>query len=536
MRYAVTIVSPQDWVHAETVREVAETLEHALQDLGHEVIITKDPRLPGYQHILLNAIWLPSMNIEPLEGSIIYNLEQVYAGSRVLTPQVLDLYRRFPVWDYCPSNVEALGRLGIPVRSLVPVGWMPQMSKIVPTENEDIDVLFYGEMTDRRKNICNALEKRELKVHVATAVYGQERDALIARAKLVLNVHSFAPNQAFEVVRVSYLLGNGKIVVSETGLDKVDEGKFSAAVVFAKYDNIPDICVKLIKNTKDRSRMSAAGRKVMSSLRMTKFLSQARGPKDNRNLVLGACGGYSFDQIAPFVRSLRATKYDGDIVFLDYGLSEDVKFKLSKYDVIVQPLTVPAGIDVVHQHRFGEAVKFLRSRSLHYDRVLLTDVRDVVFQKDPFSIDVGPGLAVFGENGTIGGNGYNNKWINALYGPAATKWLADKPIVCSGTTIGSTQSMIAYLARMEREDKERPGVGLEPHDQGLHNYLFYNNELDDARLFPNGIGVFTLCLVEPKDVKFDSSGLVKVGNAVPAVLHQYDRHPVLNNLLQARWS
>ena len=48
--------------------------------------------------------------------------------------------------------------------------------------------------------------------------YGGKRDALIARAKVVLNIHYYAA-QVFEIVRVSYLLANSKAVVTEIGPD-----------------------------------------------------------------------------------------------------------------------------------------------------------------------------------------------------------------------------------------------------------------------------------------------------------------------------
>jgi hypothetical protein len=59
---------------------------------------------------------------------------------------------------------------------------------------------------------------RGLRVESAFGCYGEERDALIARARIVLNVHYYE-SKVFEVVRVSYLLANRKCVLSESGSD-----------------------------------------------------------------------------------------------------------------------------------------------------------------------------------------------------------------------------------------------------------------------------------------------------------------------------
>ena len=50
-------------------------------------------------------------------------------------------------------------------------------------------------------------------MHCAYGVYGAERDRLIARSRLVLNVHYF-PTHIFEMIRVSYLLANRTAVVA----------------------------------------------------------------------------------------------------------------------------------------------------------------------------------------------------------------------------------------------------------------------------------------------------------------------------------
>ena len=53
-----------------------------------------------------------------------------------------------------------------------------------------------------------------INVKALFGVYGRERDKLIARSKIVLNMHHYS-SQIFEIVRVFYLLTNRKAVVAE---------------------------------------------------------------------------------------------------------------------------------------------------------------------------------------------------------------------------------------------------------------------------------------------------------------------------------
>jgi tetratricopeptide (TPR) repeat protein len=269
-RYAVTVISPPGYVHAAAFREVAETLAYGLEALGHDVTLGTDPRAAGRRHIVLGANLLPHTNERLLEGSILYNLEQVAPDSPWLTPALLELYRTYPVWDYSALNADALVAMGLPRPQLVPIGWMPQLRRI-PSLEEDIDVLFYGSMNERRAAVLHDLERRGARVHAAFGVYGDERDRLIARSRVVLNVHYYEA-KVFEIVRVSYLLGNGRAVVSERGADPAQEAPFEQGVAFAPYEGLVDTCLRLLGEPETRQRLANAGQLVMSARLQVNYL------------------------------------------------------------------------------------------------------------------------------------------------------------------------------------------------------------------------------------------------------------------------
>lgn len=271
--FAITVVTPPGYVHSQAFYEVAETLHQGLHSLGHDPILTCDVRVPGRRHIILGANLLPVVNTQPAPDAILYNLEQIYPGSPWLSPDYLALLRTYPVWDYSRLNVAALQALGARAVQLLPIGYAPTLSRIAPAE-EDIDVLFFGSLNPRRMQVLEALDQRGLQVHVLVGVYGEERDRCIARAKMVLNVHYYEARR-FEIVRASYLLANGRCVVSETGADPAEEAELAEGVAFAPYEGLVERCWALREDPAQRRRIAQAGLALMRGRPIAPYLRDA---------------------------------------------------------------------------------------------------------------------------------------------------------------------------------------------------------------------------------------------------------------------
>src|SRR5262245_23877280 len=170
MKLAVSIVSLPGYLHSEAFREVGETLHLALSALGHDSVLTTELSLPGRRHIVLGSNLLAGLGVRPPPGSILYNLEQIEAGSSWMRPALLALFRQLPVWDYSPRNVDRLVALGVPRPRCVPIGTVPEMTRI-PSRPEEIDVLFYGSINERRMKIINALQERGVRVEAVFGAY-----------------------------------------------------------------------------------------------------------------------------------------------------------------------------------------------------------------------------------------------------------------------------------------------------------------------------------------------------------------------------
>jgi hypothetical protein len=270
MRFAVAIISPPSYPHSEATREVAESIHYALQAMGYDSILTSRTDCPDRRHIVLCANLLPLYPVPLAPDSILYNLDQVCLDSPWFPPVLFELFRQYQLWDYSQRNIEELAEVGIRGARHLPIGYVPQLTRI-PLAEEDIDVLFYGSVNERRSRVLTALRDRGLKTEVVFGVYGPQRDRLIARSRIVLNLHYYEA-KVFEAVRVSYLLANHRFVVSERGSDEAEEAAFSSGVVFADYDELVNACVAYLARPDERRRVAETGFEIMVGRDMRGYL------------------------------------------------------------------------------------------------------------------------------------------------------------------------------------------------------------------------------------------------------------------------
>ena len=253
--YCIWIVTPPAYAHAEAFREIAIGLQGGLRELGLRAPIVQEKRRIRGKTIVLGANLLPQLPGVKLPGkAILFNLEQITPGSEWLTTDYLRLLKRHTLWDYSLYNIEQLRQLGIRHITHCPIGFSDELRRIEHAQNKDIDILFYGSVNARRQAVLEQLAATGLRVEALFGVYGEMRDALIARSKAVLNIHYY-PAKVFEIVRVSWLLANGVCVITEnsppdSALQQVGDG-----IVQAPYEQPVETCHAVI----DSGRWAAVG-------------------------------------------------------------------------------------------------------------------------------------------------------------------------------------------------------------------------------------------------------------------------------------
>jgi hypothetical protein len=251
--------------------ELALGLQAAFIELGEPARIVRDPTEFADTTIVLGPE-VTRFELPADKRIIIFNLEQVFAGSRWFNEKYVELLKRHPVWDYSLNNIAELARMGISAIHCG-IGYVPELTRIKP-ETEDIDVLFVGFRNARRMAVLQEIAKRGARTMVVYDHFGEKRDSFIARAKIVVNIH-FYEARIFEIVRVSYLLANRKCVVSEVGLDHAIEAPLARGVAFVPYGEIAETCMRLLGDDAERKALAQAGFECFSRQKQADYLRRA---------------------------------------------------------------------------------------------------------------------------------------------------------------------------------------------------------------------------------------------------------------------
>jgi hypothetical protein len=265
-------------------------------------------------------------------------------------------------------------------------------------------------------------------------------------------------------------------------------------------------------------------------------------PADNRSsLVLGAIRKLDRDAVAPFVESLRATGYDGDVVFLTTRISGETRAYLASRGVATRPfLFFKPWHGPIHTARYFGFDRFLTREGGKYDRVLVADVRDVVFQRDPFAGRDWLGVHAFLESARAvwGHNPLFDHLNDKFLTPAETALLRDRPVSCCGTVIADARSMTALIAAMVKRYRGLPLMmkhKLGP-DTVFHN-LFIHDGSRPCTLHPNNGQVATMAYEARGAYRLvDGFGIALADGTRPPICHQYDRYPEIAAAIRKEYS
>lgn len=289
------------------------------------------------------------------------------------------------------------------------------------------------------------------------------------------------------------------------------------------------------------------------------------------NLIIGMATGssYTFDKLVPFCKSARLSGYHGSVILGVTKLAGQKEKKRKKmfenYNITWVYLTGLKGNEWGQSTcRYYAYLKIIRHFACETDSILISDVRDVFFQADPFIsspsgavnfLNTTTSLLLFSEGlnditrqqALLRNTRANYRWIVNIYGHKKSKLISGNAVLCSGTTIGTRSGMFYYTRAMlyeaylclarnpKKYDGKRGHVCSGGADQGFHNYLFWNNMLNASVALLNAegpvytIGVFRGKPVRSIDFERNTEGDVispsqrGVQYLVP-VIHQWDRH------------
>lgn len=246
--------------------EIARLLYHSLKSLGYSCQLSVNQFSKNKINIMLGYHLTTQPYLFEKYEIIIYQLEQLSLSKGILNDtrkQILALASQ--VWDYSEQNIKLMNEIGIQNTELLPIGYHPCLETI-GTAEEDIDILFYGSMNERRKKIIEELA-RQCRVEYLFRVYGPERDHYIRRSKIILNLHYYEM-QIMEQARISYLLNNRQFIISENS----DVNPYEDAILCVDYDDLVSTCMSYLNDTQGREEYANKGYNYFNQQPMSRLM------------------------------------------------------------------------------------------------------------------------------------------------------------------------------------------------------------------------------------------------------------------------
>ena len=264
--FNICIIKPNKYIHSDAYLEIAELLNYSILELKKKSSIVYnfiDTNL-NTKNIIFGAHLLNEELIKSIpKNSIVFNTEQLESINEVWKKRIIFFAKQgVELWDYSSFNLDFLKKKLKIKGKLFEIGYQHKLQRIKSKNEKEIDVLFYGSINKRRKQIIDKLLKNKIKVKCLFGVYGKERDEWISKSKIVLNLHMYE-SKIFEIIRVFYLLTNGISVISEFDKNTKFNTKLINGVKHCTYDEIEKNIIFLLENDKERLNLGINGNNLI---------------------------------------------------------------------------------------------------------------------------------------------------------------------------------------------------------------------------------------------------------------------------------
>ena len=277
-----------------------------------------------------------------------------------------------------------------------------------------------------------------------------------------------------------------------------------------------------------------------------------------RPVILGIARGHSAAQLRPFIVSLRRCGYQGDVCLFVDKLPGDALTLLDDHGVFFQPFperhfvqarrflprmaaalaasdskdAARVALSQYYLHlidaRWAAYAQYLNAVKGLHSHVMFTDVKDVIFQRDPFDFDWKGAFCSFeeGRGFPIRDEPKTRGWIEKGYGAAVAREMGGHPVICAGVSLAEIDAAHEYLRLMCGELIRINSRGLV--DQGVHNYLLRTSAMERAYIYKfDETPVLHLGMMPQGQLPVDEQGLVVNGSSrVANAIHQYAKHPI----------
>jgi len=268
----------------ELCGDIVETYRLAAEKLGYPTNYVDACFQPGAINILFFFWDVPWSTIAPYHPDcIVVNFEPLVPGTHAWVDNYHGVLKHCYLWEYSQSNFQRNRELQLNVADYVPLAWEEGAADVVPIEDilpdaeQDIDLVFFGNMTQRRASVIDRLLGLGLRVVLNNGRTWsiEERDGYLRRAKLVLNFHNWDDSRVVEIGRLSILFRQRKAVVCELYPDSEIAPELRNAVAGTTYDAIVGTVLALLADAPRRAALERAGLELLRQRTQTTLMASA---------------------------------------------------------------------------------------------------------------------------------------------------------------------------------------------------------------------------------------------------------------------
>jgi len=244
MKFNVTLIQPNDYIHSLALLEAAEYINIRINQCGYESVLTKNHLEHSRVNVVLCGHLIPEELLKIDQKLIIFNSEQLPEDSVWTSPHYRILLEKNYVWDYSRVNLLKIKHGNT---QLIDFYYCDQLNRLEIKKPAKYDLLFYGSINERRKKILDEVSKSRLRVKVIFGAYGGDRDTVISESRAVLNLHYY-DSQIFQQIRAFYPLTNRIPIISENYPIRSAPYIYKDAIFLNAEEPIEEYAVRMLRS------------------------------------------------------------------------------------------------------------------------------------------------------------------------------------------------------------------------------------------------------------------------------------------------
>lgn len=239
MKFNICYMGPEHLFHLR--RDFVLVLKYALDDLGHDVVLSGVALDQHRFNLIIGAYFLPPESIKKIASSGVKfaHINSEIIGNDMLNfnPKKVDFLGDYLpsmrggsfVWDVVMGNLEEHSKYGVNAHFLR-WAWHPKMQDIEHRTKKDIDIYFFGMLSERRKKLLNGLGTAGITGLADNTCPYFVRNDRISRAKIHLNLRQDDKYSHVNSFRICYLANNSCCILSDKEVDPANYQQYAEVV------------------------------------------------------------------------------------------------------------------------------------------------------------------------------------------------------------------------------------------------------------------------------------------------------------------